>query len=173
MEAIYTDRIALRALEPEDLDMVYMWENDMETWHVSSNKTPLSKFALASYIKTADKDIWESRELRLMITTIDGVPLGTIELFDFDPYHLHAGIGIMIYDPENRQKGFAFDALKRIESYAKHEVGIHHLYANITHDNNASISLFEKLEYDLVGVKKQWKRRVDHWVDECLYQKIL
>ena len=38
---INDDIIRLRALEPEDLECLYQWENDMDLWEVSDTLTPL------------------------------------------------------------------------------------------------------------------------------------
>jgi diamine N-acetyltransferase len=56
MISIENSNIRLRALEPDDVDFLYKWENDPETWRVSNTRMPVSKFLLASYIKSCDKD---------------------------------------------------------------------------------------------------------------------
>lgn len=35
------DRVRLRALEPEDLELLYRWENDPELWEVGNTLAPL------------------------------------------------------------------------------------------------------------------------------------
>ena len=49
---INDDIIRLRALEPEDLECLYKWENDMDLWEVSDTLTPFSLFTLKKYIET-------------------------------------------------------------------------------------------------------------------------
>src|SRR5574344_345499 len=158
MKPLSNNKITLRAIEPDDVDQLYLWENDSAVWKVSNAKTPVSKFILASYIKTADRDIWESKELRLVIETIDGKAIGTIELFDFDPYHQRAGLGVMIFEEDERMKGFATEAIKLITDYALNEVGIYQLYANVAELNQASVGLFTKLGFEITGTKKNWLR---------------
>jgi diamine N-acetyltransferase len=36
--------VRLRALEPDDIDLLYDWENNMEIWHVSNTLEPFSKY---------------------------------------------------------------------------------------------------------------------------------
>ena len=74
--------ITLRAIEPEDIELLFSWENDPEIWEVSHTLVPYSKYILALYIKNADKDIYESKQLRLMIDTSEGKTIGAIDLFD-------------------------------------------------------------------------------------------
>ena len=61
------DKVYLRAIEAEDVELLYKWENDEETWEVSHTLVPFSKYILALYIKNSDKDIYETKQLRLMI----------------------------------------------------------------------------------------------------------
>lgn len=165
-------KITLRALEPEDVDLLYNWENDPKVWKVSNTCTPLSKYILASYIKTADRDIWESHELRLVIETIEGKAVGTIELFDFEPYHSRSGLGILIADQEERRKGYASEACNLIEEYAKEQLGIYQLYVNIQESNIPSIRFFERQNYEQTGCKKHWIKTSMGWEDELILQKI-
>ena len=43
---INDENILIRALEPEDLEYLYKWENNMDLWDVSDTLTPFSHFAL-------------------------------------------------------------------------------------------------------------------------------
>lgn len=170
--ALTNQNITLRALEPSDVELLYQWENSIDVWRVSNLRTPLSKFALANYIKTADKDIWETRELRVVIE-VEGTAVGTVELFDFDPYHNRAGVGVIIYESSDRKKGIATRALELLFNYAKNELGIAQIYANVVENNIASLKLFEQLGFELSGIKKNWLRTPTGWENEHLLQKFL
>ena len=50
MAFLESENLLLRALEPEDLDILYEWENDPELWKYGSTLTPYSKFALRDYL---------------------------------------------------------------------------------------------------------------------------
>ena len=110
---INDDIIRLRALEPEDLECLYQWENDMDLWEVSDTLTPFSLFTLKKYIETCHLDIYTTKQLRLMIERVDtNARIGLVDLYDFDPYHQRAGIGIMIHNTENQKQGFATAAIR-------------------------------------------------------------
>ena len=160
-------------MEPEDIELLYKWENDEEIWEVSNTVVPYSKFILALYIKNSDKDIYENKQLRLMIESSDGTTIGTIELFDFDPYHSRAGIGIMIRDKNYLTAGNATSALDLMIAYCFEKLNLHQIYANIGKDNLASIKLFTNAGFEIVGTKKEWLKRGDQWKDELLFQLIL
>jgi len=166
-------KTTLRPLEPDDIELLYQWENNMEIWNVSNTKTPFSKFILAEYIIESVKDIYETKQLRLIIQNENMEPVGAVDLFDFDPYHMRAGIGILIHKEENRNHGYATDALNAIFNYALEVLGLKQLYANISAKNEVSIHLFEKAGFTQSGIKKNWLKTPAGWEDEIFMQKML
>lgn len=165
-------KVRLRALEPEDIELLYEWENNTEVWEVSNTFEPISKYILAKYIKESQRDIYESRQLRMIIETRDGTAVGAVDLFEFDPFHFRAGVGILIHDEKDRKLGYATDALILLADYAENYLRLHQLYANITEDNLASIHLFTKVGFELCGTKKDWRRTHNGWKSELIFQKI-
>lgn len=168
------DDMILRALEPEDIDILYSWENDMKLWEVSNTLTPFSRYQLKKYIEQSQLDIYQTKQLRLIIELErDGesnTPVGLIDLFSFDPFHSRAGIGILINEAY-RQKGYALDALNMFVEYCFQNLGLHQVYANISATNTASLKLFEKAGFQLSGIKKAWRKTRDGFVDEHFYQR--
>jgi diamine N-acetyltransferase len=167
--------IRLRALEPEDIDLLYDWENNTAIWQVSNTLTPFSKYTLRQFLENAHRDIFETKQLRLMIEArqTDGFQaIGTIELFEFDPFHLRAGIGVLIADPTERRKGHATDALKLLINYCFHILGLNQLYCSIEKSNAPSLELFIKMGFEVIGTKKQWLRTAEGWTDEVFLQLI-
>lgn len=162
----------LRALEPEDLEFLYQIENNQSFWEVSHTQTPFSRFILKQYLENAHLDIFEAKQLRLIIEENNTKkPVGTIDLFDFNPQHKRAGIGILIH-PDFQQKGFANEALSLLIQYCFKHLNLHQLYANVTLDNLKSISLFEKNNFKKIGIKKDWIFSNGKFKDEILFQLI-
>ncbi|HAH23516.1 MAG TPA: GNAT family N-acetyltransferase [Prolixibacteraceae bacterium] len=165
--------IRFRALEPEDINLLYFWENNEEIWEVSNTYEPFSKYVLAQYIKESQRDIYETKQVRMIIETLKGKPIGAIDLFDFDPFHFRAGVGILVHDIKDRKLGYATDALQLLCTYATDHLRLHQLYANISVDNLVSVQLFKKNGFELTGTKKDWRRTMDGWKSELFFQKIL
>ena len=69
-----SELIRLRALEPEDVNILYKWENDTEIWKVSNTVAPFSKHMLRQFIENQQRDIYETRQLRLIIESKAGNP---------------------------------------------------------------------------------------------------
>ena len=166
------NKINLRALEPEDLEFLYTIENNESFWEISHTQTPFSNYILKQYLENAHQDIFEAKQLRLLIEEKSTRKrIGMIDLFDFNPQHKRAGIGILIH-PHFQQNGFASEALSLFINYAFTHLGLHQLYANITTDNSKSISLFTKQKFENVGIKKDWILSDGKFKDETLFQLI-
>jgi diamine N-acetyltransferase len=165
--------ISLRALEPEDLELLYKWENNISYWIISSTVVPFSKYTLKRYLENSHKNIYETGQLRLMIDHInDHATIGTIDIFDFDPFHKRAGLGILIADEAYRRKGFASMALKCLIDYCFSTLQLHQLYCNILANNCESMDLFKKAGFVQSGIKKDWVKTSEGYLDEHLFQMI-
>jgi len=167
------NHIYLRALEPEDLSFLYDIENDETLWEISHTQTPYSKWLLKNYLMNSHQDIYEAKQLRLAIVENDTNHLtGLIDLFDFDPKNNRIGLGIVIKNPLERNKGIGTEAVKLLLNYGFTILNLHQIYVNVAVTNEASIALFSKFGFQLIGVKKQWNRTGSTYVDEALYQLI-
>ena len=167
--------LLLRAPEPADIDIIFRWENDTSIWHLGNTLTPYSRFAIEQFVLNTDNDIFASKQLRLMIdchsSGVKASTVGSIDLFDFDPYNKRAGIGILI-DESSRRQGYAFEALNLLISYCFKTLNLHQLYCNIEKSNEESISLFKKAGFTPCGIKKEWLLHEGQWTDELMFQLI-
>ena len=166
------EKINLRALEPEDLEFLFQIENNESFWEVSHTQKPFSKYILKQYLESAHLDIYETKQLRFIIEeNVSKKQLGMIDVFDFNPQHKRAGVGILIH-PDFQKKGFASEALSVLITYCFSHLQVHQLYANITSDNTNSIALFEKHKFSKIGVKQDWILSEGKYKDEILFQLI-
>ncbi len=173
MITLKKDNIVLRALEPSDLDLLYLLENDETVWEVSNTSTPYSKYMLKQYLDNSHRDIYDIKQLRLVITIAsEERAIGFIDLFDFEPKHRRVGIGIVIFSEDDRGKGYALTTLEMITKYAAANLNVHQVYANITDDNERSIQLFQKAGFQKSGEKKDWVFSEGKFKNELLYQLI-
>jgi len=170
MKTLKGEHVILRALEPEDLDFLYQIENNESFWEISHTQTPFSKYILRQYLENAHLDIYESKQLRFLIEEKSTKKqVGLIDLFDFNPQHKRAGIGILIH-PDFERKGFASETLSILINYSFSHLQLHQLYANITSSNSKSLKLFKKHKFEEVGVKKDWILSEGKFKDEVLFQ---
>lgn len=171
MVTLEGENLFLRALEPDDLEFVYAVENDESMWEVSNTQTPYSKFLIRQYLENSHQDIYEAKQLRLVICKKGSADaLGLIDLFDFDPKNRRAGIGIIVKNEVDRSSGIGKQALGLVISYAFSQLQLHQLFANISEENRVSIALFTTFGFEKIGVKKDWNFTNNSYHDEGLYQ---
>jgi diamine N-acetyltransferase len=171
METLKGSLIRLRAIEPEDLDILFLWENDQKIWQVSNTLAPFSRLVLREYLSQAQQDIFQAKQLRLVIESIeDNKAVGLIDLFDFDPHHQRAGIGIMIGDSSEWGKGFAKEALKILLKYVFTVLLLNQVYCSIGESNIASLNLFKNAGFRITGIKEKWNRSSSGWSNEWFLQ---
>ncbi len=167
---LHAKNIQLRALEPEDLNFLYQIENDTQFWEVSNTQTPFSKYILTQYLANSNQDIYEAKQLRLIID-YKNKAIGTIDLFDFNAQHKRAGIGILLLK-EFQKQGYAYEAIQILIQYAFETLALHQIYANISPENKASIRLFEKCNFIKTGIQKDWQFKNNQYKDIHFYQLI-
>jgi len=166
--------IVLRAPEPHDVDFLFQLENDPQFWHLSNTTVPFSRFDLEQYILLADRDVFKAKQARFIIELIESNHknlIGAIDLFDIEPKHQRAGIGIMIIE-ERRGFGFAGTALDILIDYSFSHLAMHQLFCNVEKDNIKSLKLFKEKGFVVSGERKEWNRRNNKWVDELFLQLI-
>ena len=166
-----SDLLYLRALEKSDLDFLYHLENNPEVWQVSNTVTPFSKEVLQLYLEHAAADIYTTKQLRLMICTPGHERVGVIDLYDFEPLHRRAGLGIVI-EEKFRQKQFASGALTVFLNYCQQILLLHQVYCTIADSNIASLTLFRHNGFSSVGLRKQWVKTAAGWEDVWELQKV-
>ncbi|MBO7494961.1 MAG: GNAT family N-acetyltransferase [Salinivirgaceae bacterium] len=160
------DSILLRAVEPEDIDFLYRCENDTDLWRYGTTIVPYSRYAIKQYIAETQNDIYTDRQLRLIITRKDkGEAVGAVDLFDFDPFHLRAAVGIAIVGDENRRLGFASQTLQLLVDYSFDFLHLHQLYCTVAADNVPSLHIFEKAGFERCGLRKEWIKTADGFAD--------
>ena len=172
MKTLKGKRIYLRALEPEDLSFIHHIENDENIWELSHTQTPYSHFILKQYLANSHQDIFEAKQLRLVISSYQDKPLGMIDLFDFDFKNSRAGVGILVQDLEDRHQGYGREALQLLIKYSFTHLNLHQLYCNISEENQTSINLFVNQGFEKVGIKKDWIYSNKIYKNELLFQLI-
>lgn len=150
------DEIILRALEPEDLDVLYSIENDIELWSVGYTTVPYSRYLLHDYIANSTCDIYADREVRLMAETADGGDVvGIVDITGYEPRHNRAELGLVVRK-QYRNKGYGNRIVKKMIAYAHEVIHLHQLYIVVDADNTTSIELFKNNGFSVSHCLKEW-----------------
>ena len=164
--------IRLRAIEPEDLDVLYRIENDRSLWNVGATNVPYSRYTLHDYVATSSDDIYADRQVRLVVENAEGETVGMADIVRFDPQHLRAEVGIVIIDAF-RRRGYDRLALADLCSYALDVLHLHQLYAVIDTGNEGAVSLFRQAGFQEQAHLKDWLFDGHKYHDALLMQSFL
>lgn len=166
------EKVLLRSVEPEDADLIFEWENNRDIWQVSNTVKPFSRAMIKSYA-ASDQDVYAQRQLRLIVVHNEtNREIGCVDLFDFDPTHDRAGMGILIADEKYRNKGLASEAIGLMIDYAFYTLNLHQLYCAILTDNKDSLKLFQKHGFEVTGEKQDWIKQGVGFKNEYTLQLI-
>ncbi len=163
--------LSLRAVEPEDADLMYEAENDEAAWEYSDYLAPLSHELLRQYAFTYDADPLRSGQLRLIIEQ-NNTPIGILDLFEISPRHLRADTGIYIL-PCFRGKGWGTKALEAAKDFCRKRLGLHQLTASVAISNQSAKKAYEKAGFTTTGIRQEWLRTPDGYQDIYLLSTLL
>lgn len=173
MKPILSDAlITLRALDPADLDAMFIWENDTSLWDVGNTIAPFSRHQLWEYLQNYDGNIYKTGQLRLMVELKETHEvIGTVDFYDFDAFNNRAFLGLLI-DEKYKGKGYGKRTLSLMLKYAFDFLGINQCLAYIPEDNKASYNLFKSSGFEEVGTVKQWLKIGGKYRDAFLVQHL-
>ncbi len=160
----------LRAVEPTDVDTIYKWENDNIVWTDSYTYHPTSRIAVENLLVQNTIDVYQTRQTRLMVCSIaNNEIVGCVDMFDFDPYNMRCGIGILI-DNNYRKQGYATEAVRLMCQYLFETLTMHTIYASMRKSNIASQRVFEHCLFKQTGLHEGWIKVGDKYEDEVFMQ---
>lgn len=145
----------LRALEPEDADMLYLAENDCENFARGDAASLYSRHQLLTYALCCDSDPFKTGQLRLVATADDDTPLGLLDFYDIKPRDRNAFVGLAVL-PHLRGMGYGSGLLLAALDYAPRILGLASLAAFVHSDNEPSLAIFRKCGFDDVGILRKW-----------------
>ncbi|MBQ0075068.1 MAG: GNAT family N-acetyltransferase [Prevotella sp.] len=171
--------IKLTALEPEDLELLYTIENDTSLWIVSNSNVHFSRYALRDYIVNQKADIYADKQLRLVVRKGNNAyssdasdTIGLIDLFNFEPKHLRAELGIAILKHE-QGKGYAQNAVQKLIDYCRITLHLHQIYCIVPINNEPSINMLRKVGFSNETILKDWILTSEGWIDAIQLQYFL
>jgi len=161
---ISSKNLYLRPILRSDAHQILEWENDPTLWEVTETKGPFTLEDIIYYIEQSN-DLWENSQLRLMVCEREtDNAIGAVDLFDFNAHLKKAGIGILIGPHSYRNRGYGYEALNALVTFALNDLHLKQLECIIHPDNHASIRIFEKCNFKPTGVSFFKNRRVIKYV---------
>ena len=165
------DKVSLRIAEPKDAEIIYCWENDMRVWRDSETLVPFAMRQIEQFLLN-NNDLMSEKQLRLMIEDVKtGIQVGCIDIYDYDAFNSRAGFGILI-DEKYRGQGYAKNAIVLLLDYCFNTLLLNQIYSLVLATNIESLVLFESIGFERCGVRKQWCKTADGFIDQVEYQYI-
>lgn len=162
--------IHLRALEPEDLALMYRIENLPSFWDSGAATVPYSRYALREYITTAHNDLFLDGQVRLVIEA-GTTAVGFADLVNLDTKHLRAEISLAIL-PEYQGQHIGHRAIEALCDYAR-RLRLHQIYAVIAVTNTPASHLFRSLGFSPTATLTDWLFAGDTYVSAVVWQQRL
>lgn len=147
--------IKLRAMEPEDLDLLYKIENEDEVWNVCSSNVPYSRYTLFNYIADASNDIYLDGQVRLIIENDNQETVGVMDIVNFEPMHQRAELGFIILN-EYRGQGYGYSAIRKVLDYTKNTLHLRQVYAFVDVSNTSSLKCLSLVGFQETVILKDW-----------------
>lgn len=164
--------VRLRAIEPEDLDLLYCVENDDSLWDVGNTSVPYSRYTLHDYIANSSDDIYADGQVRLIVEAGGNLTVGIADIVNFDAKHRRAELGLVI-QRQYRRKGYGRSAIARLTDYALRVLHLHQLYVVVAIDNEPCVRLFQSMGFDATATLRHWLFDGRDYHDALLLQILL
>lgn len=172
MTTLRDEAVMLRAVEPEDLEVMSLLENDASLWECSNSTVPYSSHVLREYIKQCSYNFFEDKAVRLAIALPEGIAVGFIDLQNYDHQHQRAEVGIVLMR-ECQHLGLARRALRLLTDYSRSVLHLHQVYAHVQSTNRPALRLFRAAGFTHTATLPQWTRCVAGWCDVEVFQMML
>jgi RimJ/RimL family protein N-acetyltransferase len=154
---LHGDRVVLRAIEREDLELLQQFHNDPEIGAMIEFSWPLS---MADQEAFFERQRGDQSSKRLVIDTPEHGVVGFTGLWGIDWIDRRAVNGIIIGKAEARRRGYAADALETIAAAAFEQLGLRRLDARIYEFNQASLHLYvDRCGWIVEGRQREWVYR--------------
>ncbi len=151
-----TMRLRLRSFEESDVDTIYRWENDIQTWSSSMTLNPLSYKFIRDYVVYAPSSIVDEGQLYLLLEDKETKEaLGYVQLLNYEALHQKLALGVYL-EPKHRNKGYAIEALECIKEYVFAVLNCRMIYAETLETNSSARHLFERAGFHKTAVLKDW-----------------
>lgn len=120
------------------------------------------------------KDNLRSEGTMRLAAMVDGDSdaVGCIDLYNYDPVHHRAEVGIVVRN-DCRRQGAATEMLHQLTLFCQTQLRLHQLYCDIVSTNTASQQLFLNCGYRPCAQLREWCLVDDEYVDVVRMQLLL
>lgn len=156
--AFGTETVRLREIRPEDAEALYRWRMDPAS-RFMFRSTALVPFAshlerVRRYFSPDNRDQW-------FVVEVNGLPVGTVSLYDFSADGGEAEWGRLVIAPEERGRGYGGEAFRILLGHAR-AFGLRRLRSVVLEGNEPSLAIHRRLGFRDVETRDEEGRRFVH-----------
>ncbi|NLO11369.1 MAG: GNAT family N-acetyltransferase [Candidatus Cloacimonetes bacterium] len=147
-------RVFLRALEPEDYEIIHKWRNDDE---VALFFSGTRRFTSTLNEKKWLEDRIFDRNSVSCVTCLKetGEAIGCVFINSIDLLNKNGVSGCFIGEKQHWSKGYATDALILMLKHVFYDKGLERVWAGVFEENTASLRMAEKCGYKVEGLMRK------------------
>lgn len=152
---LYGKKVVLRALEPEDMEVLREIINDPEIERLIGGWSfPVSNAKQQNWYSIIAND---NKSIRFAIETEEDGVIGMADLRDIDWKNRSAFHGIKIGNKKYRGRGYGKDVVLTVMKYAFEELQLNRLDGTIIEYNEGSKKLYlEKCGWQIEGIQRKY-----------------
>ncbi len=162
-------RVRLRAIEPEDWETFYAWNQDAEASRgLNLDQFPQSKVAVREWATNVATRPPERDRFFFVIENLEGEIVGSISTHECDPRHGTFGYGLGVRR-EHYRKGYATEAALLLLRHFFRERRYQKVNVHVYSFNEPSLRLHERLGFQQEGRLRRMFFVDGAWVDDVLF----
>ncbi len=141
-------KIYISEITRADLPYIHWVENIKEYWHINEHPGPYSLKEISDCFFPSRYYPLHKQQRWVIRNSEDESPVGILDAFNFDEDLKSIGVGILIANKNDQNKGFGKEAIQLLIKKLTFDKHIERVFALIDKDNAPSISLFIKSGFE-------------------------
>ena len=160
-----TERIILRKMTAQDIEIYHKWRNDIEVMQTTA--PILDVYRIEDTDEFVNQKILRSSTSKcyIIIEKQSKKPIGITSLINIDLKNRNAECIIDIGEKEAWGKGYGSEAMKLLLDYGFLEMNLHRISLRVFSFNSRAIKLYEKLGFQQEGRSSEAIFRDGAWHD--------
>jgi len=150
------EKVKLRAVEREDLDLLTAFDNDVEL-ELVANDVPPRPVSRSRRQRRFDEQLKESRDVVPFMIDADGKAIGECSLGNFDQVARTCELGIAIGDRDYWGRGYGRDAVRVLVAYGFRSFNLHKIWLEVGAGNERAVRAYRACGFVEEGrLREQW-----------------
>lgn len=161
------EKIILRPMEEEDLELVFQWINnpDIKEYWYGRDKPRTMEWVKKHFLPAIRKE----KKYSYWIIELNGDPIGYADVVpgedDDEQFSGSIELDILIGDKRKWEQGYGSDALKSLQNYAFNTLGAERVFIVPRTINPRAIHVYEKVGFKKEGILRHNERFEGKWID--------